>query len=105
MGATIVQITGDRFTMNGKPTYEGREWNGIQIEGLLMNTRMVQGLFDDKNPETVSRWKYPDTGEWDPERNVREFLEHSRLICKSAYHKGIFLSRIFRFTACRQEQP
>src|SRR5206468_1531455 len=37
-------------------------------------SRMVQGLFDDRNPETRDLWRYPDTGQWDPERNVREFL-------------------------------
>lgn len=71
---TTVEIRGDRFFVNGKPTYEGRTWEGRRIEGLLMNTRMVQGVFDDRNPETVARWAYPDTGKWDPERNTREFL-------------------------------
>ena len=46
----------------------------MKIEGLLMNSRMVQGIFDDLNPETRSRWRYPDTGMWDPERNTREFI-------------------------------
>jgi hypothetical protein len=36
---------------------------------------MVQGVFDDLNPETANKWKYPDTGKWDPERNTREFIE------------------------------
>jgi hypothetical protein len=35
---------------------------------------MVQATFHDRNPETVNRWAYKDTGKWDPERNVREFL-------------------------------
>ena len=39
-----------------------------------MNSRMVQGTFDDLNPQTVGRWAYPDTGRWDAERNLREFL-------------------------------
>lgn len=39
-----------------------------------MNSRMVQGIFDDRNSETRSRWAYPDTGSWDSERNTREFL-------------------------------
>lgn len=39
-----------------------------------MNSRMIQGIFDDLNPETAKRWAYPDTGKWDAERNVREFL-------------------------------
>jgi hypothetical protein len=71
---THVTIEGDQFFINGRPTYEGRIWQGRKIEGLLMNSRMVQGVFDDLNPGTASRWTYPDTGKWDPERNVREFL-------------------------------
>lgn len=71
---TRVSISGDQFLINGKPTYAGRTWNGHRIEGLLMNSRMVQGTFDDLNPETAARWAYKDTGRWDAERNVREFL-------------------------------
>lgn len=71
---TIVSIQGEDFHINGKPTYEGQTWKGHRVEGLLMNSRMVQGIFDDLNPETVSKWAYPDTGKWDAERNVREFL-------------------------------
>ena len=44
------------------------------VEGLLLNSRMVQGIFDDLNPETRPLWAYPDTGKWDAERNTREFL-------------------------------
>ena len=72
---TVVSIEGENFLINGRPTYAGREWQGHSIEGLLMNSRMVQGIFDDLNPETTGRWAYPDTGEWDAERNTREFLE------------------------------
>jgi len=71
---TAVSIDGDRFFINGRPTYEGRFYKGMRIEGLLMNSRMVQGVFDDLNPATRSRWAYPDTGKWDPERNTREFV-------------------------------
>jgi len=73
-GETIVSIQGGDFHINGKPTYAGREWRGHRIEGLLMNSRMVHATFDDLNPETAGRWKYPDTGKWDAERNVREFI-------------------------------
>ena len=72
---TLVVIKDDQFYINGKLTYEGRYWNGHKIEGLLFNSRMVQGIFDDENPETVGRFKYPDTGEWDPKRNTKEFVE------------------------------
>ncbi|MGQ9525555.1 MAG: hypothetical protein ACUVTZ_12055 [Armatimonadota bacterium] len=71
---TTVGIVGNQFAINGQPTYRGRTWRGMKIEGLLLNSRMVLATFDDENPETVSYWKYPDTGRWDPERNVREFI-------------------------------
>jgi len=71
---TTVAIQGDRFLINGKPTYPGRTWKGMKIEGLLFNSRMVQGIFDDANPETRGKWAYPDTKKWDPERNTREFV-------------------------------
>lgn len=74
MGQTTISIRDDMFYINGRPTYEGRQWNGYRVEGLLFNSRMVQGIFDDDNPETVQRWAYPDTGRWDPERNTAEFL-------------------------------
>jgi hypothetical protein len=73
-GETIVSIKGEKFFINGEPTYKGRTWQGYPIEGLLMNSRMVQGVFDDLNPETVGRWKYPDTGKWDADRNTNEFI-------------------------------
>jgi len=71
---TKVSILGEKFFINGNPTFEGRSWNGVSVEGLLPNSRMVQGVFDDLNAETVSRWKYPDTGEWDANRNTDEFI-------------------------------
>jgi len=72
---TKVEIEGSKFKINGEFINKGRVWNGIEIEGLLFNTRMVQGIFDDKNPETVSKWAYPDTGKWDPDRNTKEFID------------------------------
>lgn len=72
---TFVSITGDQFFINGVPTYAGRIWNGHKIEGLLFNSRMVQGIFDDLNPTTRERFTYPDTHEWDPERNTNEFVQ------------------------------
>lgn len=71
---TVVSIQGDQFYINGKPTYPGRTWNGYKVEGLLMNSRMVQGIFDDLNPETASSFAYPDTKKWDADRNNREFV-------------------------------
>lgn len=71
---TEVSISGPAFYINGQPTYAGRTWQGHKIEGLLLNSRMVQGIFDDLNPETVQQWAYPDTGRWDADRNTREFI-------------------------------
>jgi hypothetical protein len=71
---TTVSIVGDDFQINGKPTYDSRIWQGHRVEGLLLNARMVQGIFDDMNPETRGRWAYPDTRVWDAERNTSEFI-------------------------------
>lgn len=71
---TEVAIVGGDFHLNGRPTYAGRTWQGHRIEGLLFNARLVQATFDDLNPATATNWAYPDTGRWDAERNVREFL-------------------------------
>ena len=72
MSKTRVAIQGDDFTINGTLTYAGVTYGGRQIEGLLMNSRMVQATFDDLNPQTRDRFAYPD-GPWDPKRNVDEF--------------------------------
>lgn len=71
---TEVSIMGNAFYIDGAVTYRGRYWNGNKVEGLLMNARFVQGVFDDSNPETRKLFYYPDTGEWDPDRNTDEFV-------------------------------
>ena len=71
---TEVSIRGDQFYINCKPTYAGRSYKGMKMEGLLMNVRAVQATFDDLNAETRTRWVYPDTGKWDAERNTSEFI-------------------------------
>lgn len=69
-----VEIKGNDFYINGKPTYNGRYWNTHKIEGLLLNSRMVQGIFDDLNPITRDTFAYTDTKKWDAERNTNEFI-------------------------------
>lgn len=71
---TNVSIQGNQFYINGEPTYKGRTWDGNKIEGLLFNSRMVQGIFDDLNPETKDRFNYPDNNIWDADRNTNEFV-------------------------------
>ena len=72
---TRISIEGEKFVVDGAPTHVGKTFEATSIEGALFNTRMVQAIFDDANPETASQWAYPDTGVWDPERNVQEFIE------------------------------
>jgi hypothetical protein len=89
---TEIAIRGEDFYINGQPTYTGRSWNGCRIEGLLLNARLVQGIFDDSNPQTVSRWNYPDTHKWDPDRNTNEFIsampEWRKRVCRSQSRDG-----------------
>ena len=73
MGKTTVDVDGERFLIDGRPTYPRRRFRGHRIEGLLLNARMVQGVFDDLNPETRSMFAYPD-GPFDAERNTSEFV-------------------------------
>ncbi len=70
-----MSIVEDAFHINGKPTYAGQSWKGTKIEGLLLNSRMVQATFDDLNSDTRETWAYPDTQRWDPDRNTNEFIE------------------------------
>jgi hypothetical protein len=69
----VVSIEGQSFLINGQLTYAGRWYNGARVEGLLFNARLVQGIFDDLNPQTRHQWNYSD-GPWDPDRNTAEFL-------------------------------
>ncbi len=82
--STTVEIDGPKFLINGRYTYAGREFEGRPVEGLLLNVRAVQATFDDEQyPDVASydtdvgthSFAYPDTGRWDPERNVTEFCE------------------------------
>lgn len=72
MTQTIVAISGDRFLINGQPTYAGRSWQNRRVEGLLFNSRMANAIADDENLGTRGCWDYAD-GPWDPARNTREF--------------------------------
>jgi hypothetical protein len=60
---------GKDFTVNGVVT----NLNTLS-RGQLMNSRMVQAVFDDENPATAVNWKYPDTGVWDAARNTNQLV-------------------------------
>ena len=68
---TRVAVDGEAWLINGVPTWRQREYRGWPIEGLLLNSRMANAVFDDANPATRFLWRYPDTGRWDADRNHR----------------------------------
>ena len=72
---TKIEIDGDYWLINGRPTYMARRYQGISIEGLLLNSRMANGIFDDANSFTRHLWAYPDTGFWDASRNTNELAQ------------------------------
>lgn len=76
---TVVSVAGDKFLINGKPTYQGRTWENHSMEGLLMNSRMVQGIFDNLSANSVDTFAYADTKVWDAERNTNEFISNMSL--------------------------
>ena len=69
---THVAVDGEARLINGVATYRGRGYRGWPIEGLLLNSRMANAIFDDANPATRFLWRYPDTGRWDADRNSDE---------------------------------
>jgi len=69
---TTISIQGNQFLINGRPTYEGRQWRDMKIEGLLLNSRMANAIAEDHNPSTRGVWAYID-GPWDAQRNTDEF--------------------------------
>jgi hypothetical protein len=69
---TRVAISGaasPQWMINGVVTAKGSA-----AEGLLLNARLIQGIFDDDNEVTRVNWAYPDTQVWDATRNTDELI-------------------------------
>lgn len=72
---TAVSIDGVNWYVNGVVTYPGRVWvnpdSGLSrnIEGLMMNSRMASGVFDDTDG-TID----PVMSPWDPRGNTEDFI-------------------------------
>jgi hypothetical protein len=66
---TSVSINGEDFQVNGQFTYPGRVWDSNDIEGLLLNSRMVNGVYDDMDGS-------PPSGmlPWDPLENTLDYI-------------------------------
>jgi len=61
-GETRINLDGTRWTINGEVTYPG-----TPAQGLLMNVRMVNCIFEDRNPETCPAG-------FDSEANTQVFI-------------------------------
>ncbi|MEM1996840.1 MAG: VCBS repeat-containing protein [Candidatus Bathyarchaeia archaeon] len=70
----IVSVGGESFLLDGRPTYADMKNVNPRAVGMLLNTRMVQALFEDENPETMNLWRYPNGDDFNPERNTDEFI-------------------------------
>jgi hypothetical protein len=47
---------------------------GTDVQGQFLGIRAALGIMDDLTTDNDERWAYPDTGTWDPQRNVEEFI-------------------------------
>lgn len=69
---TVLSIEGSKFLINGKKVYSEIPGCPEKYQGLLMNARFIQGIFEDKKePERFSRFGR----EFDPESNTEELIE------------------------------
>lgn len=71
-GKTSISIDGTNFKINGEITYNSAKNKNVQ--GLLINSRMINCIFDNSNTEYNYLFTYPDTGKWDPSRNTNEYV-------------------------------
>jgi hypothetical protein len=58
------------FCVDGVPTHSGTP----EVTGLLLNSRMIQGIFDDANATTRPLWAYPGGAPYDAARQTAEFV-------------------------------
>lgn len=68
---TKLSIRGDRFFINDMPTYCEIPNCKPEYQGLLMNSRMIQGVFDDR--QDASRFNRYGK-QFDPDRNTEELV-------------------------------
>jgi len=72
MTKTTLDISGQKFLINGKLTYSKIEGSEPEARGLLMNARFIQGIFDDKAaPERFAIFGHDV---WDPEANTDRLI-------------------------------
>ena len=69
INACVLSISGNKLLLDN--VYIN---NGTQAEGLLINSRMIQGISDG-----FINWPYPDTKKWNATRNNLEFVKNMSL--------------------------
>lgn len=71
MSKTELTIEGIKFYINGKLTYSEIEGSNAEAQGLLMNARFIQGIFDDKaDPDRFNRFGRS----FDPDQNTDDLI-------------------------------
>ena len=79
-----LSISEGHFYLGDAPTYSrttGFPDADPRLAGLLLNHRVVNGIYDDLSEshdydgDGRDDWAFADTGTWDAERNTRQFLE------------------------------
>lgn len=69
---TVLSIQEDRFLINGELTYRDIPDCKSEYHGLLMNSRMIQGVFDDRQePSRFHRYGK----QFNPDRNTDELIQ------------------------------
>lgn len=71
MGNTVISIQGQHFFINGQKTYAEIPGSPAAVQGLLMNARFIQGIFDDRvDPSRFNRFGRI----FDPEQNTNDLI-------------------------------
>lgn len=71
MGKTILAIAGEKFLINGKLVYSDIPNSKAKSHGMLMNSRMIQGIFDSENREHFNRFGVV----FHPDKNTQELID------------------------------
>jgi hypothetical protein len=71
MTKTRIEVSGEKFLINGRLIYSEVEGSKPEAHGLLMNARFIQGIFDDK----ADRERYNRFGRtFCPEKNTEDLI-------------------------------
>ena len=72
MTETVLTKSGDKFLINGKLVYSEINGSSSDAHGLLMNARLIQGIFDDANGrERYARFGFEC---FDPDKNTDDLI-------------------------------